>query len=123
MPPHWSQAGPSSRSGLIFAGTTGGVSVRADVAELVDEHLKRHAVLEADRDRGRECVHQALDRRALLADVGEEDLADRAVRILAGGDVALLHPDSELVRDRLALLRHPGPLRLGRRALERSGLG
>ena len=46
-------------------------------------------------------------RRALLADVGEEDLADRAVLVLAGGDVALVPADRELVGDRLALVRHP----------------
>ena len=32
IPPHWSQAGPSSRSAPILAGTTGGVSVSAAVA-------------------------------------------------------------------------------------------
>ena len=34
MPPHCSQAGPSSRSAPIFAETTGGVSVSAAVAGL-----------------------------------------------------------------------------------------
>ncbi len=52
-------------------------------------------------------------RRALLADVGEEDLADAAVLVHAGGDVALVAADRELVRDRLALAGHPLALRAG----------
>ncbi len=61
-------------------------------------------------DRGRERVHHAAQRRALLADVGEEDLPDGAVLIHARGDVALVPADRELVGDRLALARHPPPL-------------
>ena len=59
------------------------------------------------RDRRRERVHHAAEGRALLADVGEEDLPERAVLVDAGGDVALVAADRELVRDRLALARHP----------------
>ena len=85
--------------------------LEAHVAELAHEVFERHAVLEAERDRRREGVHQPPHRRALLADVGEEDLADRAVLVFAGGDVALVAGDRELVGDRFALARHPFALR------------
>ena len=81
--------------------------VEAHVGELAHERLERHAVLERDRDRRGERVHHAAQRRALLADVGEEDLADRAVLVHPGRDVALVAGDRELVGDRLALARHP----------------
>src|SRR4051794_27836792 len=93
--------------------------VEAHVAELLDERLERHAVLQRDRDRRRERVHHAAEGRALLADVGQEDLADRAVLVHAGGDVALMPADRELVRDRLALARHA----LARRADRGLGRG
>jgi hypothetical protein len=54
------------------------------VRELPHERLERHAVLEAERDRRGERVHHALDRRALLPDVGQEDLAEASVLVLAG---------------------------------------
>src|ERR687891_690657 len=123
MPPHCSQAGPSSRPD-IRAGRTGGVSVSAAVGACAAPPLAGLALpfsalaaplawgwsaspspLDAGpsftnsdccaslRDRGRERVHQALDRRALFADVGQEDLADRAVLVHAGGDVALVAAD------------------------------
>src|SRR6202012_1443225 len=72
-------------------------------------------------DRGGEGVQHAAQRRALLADVGEEDLADRAVLVLAGGDVALVAADRELVGDRFALARHLAPLGF-RRLLRALGL-
>src|SRR3712207_4705906 len=40
------------------------------------------------------------------SDVGQEDLADGAVVVHAGGDVALVAAERELVRDGLALARH-----------------
>src|SRR4051794_17385546 len=49
------------------------LGVEAHVAELLDERLERHAVLQRDRDRRRERVHHAAEGRALLADVGQED--------------------------------------------------
>ena len=85
--------------------------LEAHVGELPHERLERHAVLQRDRDRRRERVHHAAEGRALLADVGEEDLADRAVLVHAGGDVALVAAERELVRERLALARHPAALR------------
>src|SRR4029453_6829883 len=81
--------------------------LEAHVGELAHERLERYPVLERDRDRGRERVHHAAERRALLADVGQEDLPDRAVLVHAGGDVALVAAERELVRERLALARHP----------------
>src|SRR5450631_2699251 len=77
------------------------LGLEAHVAELPYKRLERHAVLQRDRDGRREGVHHAAQRRALLADVGEEDLADAAVLVHAGGDVTLVAADRELVRDRL----------------------
>ena len=91
--------------------------VEAHVGELPHEVFERHPVLQAEGDRGGEGVEQPAHRRALLADVGEEDLADRAVGVLAGGDVALVPGDVELVGDRFALLRHPLADRFGDRDL------
>ena len=71
------------------------------VAELVDEDLQRHAVLQRVRDGLRERVREAGDRRAFLRH-HEEDLARRAVLVQADGDVALVAGDVELVRDRAA---------------------
>ena len=66
------------------------------VGELVDEDLQRHAVLQADRDRRPEDVHQAADRRALLGH-RDEQLAGPAVGVEADVDVALVTLDVELV--------------------------
>src|SRR3712207_8617011 len=57
--------------------------------------LERHPVLQGDRDRRRERVQQAAEGRALLADVGEEDLADRPVLVHARRDVALVARSEE----------------------------
>ena len=54
--------------------------LEAHVGELAHQGLQRHAVLERDGDRRGERVHHAAEGRALLADVGQEDLPDRAVR-------------------------------------------
>ena len=64
--------------------------------ELVDENLERDAVLQADRDRRAEHVHQAADRRTLLGH-RDEQLARPAVGIEADVDVALVTLDVELV--------------------------
>src|SRR5207248_10158248 len=96
--------------------------VKAHVAELAHERLERYPVLEPDRDRGRERVHHAAQGRAVLADVGEEDLAQRAVLVLAGRDVALVPRDRELVRERLALARQAVALRHGLSGLGLRGL-
>ena len=77
--------------------------LEARVRELVDQELQRHAVLQRQRGRGGEAVHQAGDGRAFLGH-GDEDLARRAVLVHADGDVALVAADRELVRDRLALV-------------------
>ena len=88
--------------------------VEPHVAELLHEDLERHPVLEAERDRRREGVHHAPHRRAFLADVGQEDLADISVLVLAGRDVSLVAADRELVGHRLPGLRHPVTDRSGR---------
>src|ERR1700761_4067410 len=52
--------------------------LEAGVRELLAEQLERHAVLQAHRDRRRERVHQARDRRAFLRHP-DEDLTWDAV--------------------------------------------
>src|SRR5947208_9840776 len=82
--------------------------LEADVAELVDERLERNAVLERVRNRLRERVGKARDRRSFLRH-HEENLARLAVLEQADRDVALVALDVELVRDRLALVRKLAP--------------
>jgi site-specific DNA recombinase len=78
--------------------------LEAHVGELRDVDLERHAVLEAERDRDHERVHQARQRRALLGDV-HEDVAGGAVLVEADVDVALVVADAELAADLDAVLR------------------
>ena len=85
-------------------GEAGGLE--AQVGELRDVGLQRDAVLQADRDRDREGVHHAGQGRALLAEL-EEDLAELAVVVGAGGHVALGAADGERRGPRGARLRQP----------------
>src|SRR5712692_5234576 len=89
------------RDGRV-AGVTRGLEARID--ELVHQRLERHAILQADGNRQREAVHEPGERGALLGHL-DKDLARRAVLVHAHGDVALVAPDGELVRDRVALAR------------------
>jgi hypothetical protein len=73
------------------------VGLEAREHEGVDELVERHAVLQAERDRDREAVHQAAEGGALLVHV-EEDLAERAVFVLAGAQVDLVATDDGLLR-------------------------
>src|SRR6185312_9731094 len=57
--------------------------------ELLDQDRERHAVLQRERDRGGERIHQAGDHRALFRHA-DEDLARRAILVEADGDVALV---------------------------------
>ena len=77
--------------------------LEAQVGELLDEGLERHAVLQADRDGDREGVHHAGQGRALLAEL-EEDLAELRVVVGAGREVALGATDGERGRLRGAAL-------------------
>src|SRR5439155_611634 len=79
------------------------------VRELRHVHLERHAVLEAERDRDHEGVHEAGERRAFLGDV-DKDVAGRPVLVEADVDVALVVADAELAADLLAVVRQPLPL-------------
>ena len=80
------------------------VGLEAGEDEGVDELLERHAVLQAERDGDREAVHQAAEGRALLVHV-DEDLAERAVLVLAGAQVDLVAADDRLLRVAAAALR------------------
>ena len=85
------------------------------VGELVDEDLQRHAVLQADRDRRAQDVHQAADRRAFLGH-RDEQLARPAVGIEADVDIAFVPLDVELVGQAAPGVRQPLAARLiGRR--------
>ena len=70
--------------------------------ELFAEQAQRDSVLQRDRGGQREAVHQAADGRSFFRH-GDEQFAGLAVGIEADGDVALVVPDLELVRDRSAL--------------------
>ena len=61
-------------------------------------------MLEGERDRSREGVHEAGDGGAFLGHA-DEDFAGLAVGVEADGDVALVSGEAELVRDRGALGR------------------
>ena len=87
--------------------------LESHVAELVDERLQRDAVLQRVRDRLRERVGEAGDRRSFLRH-HEEDLAGLAVLEETDGDIALVSGDVELVGDRLALVRQPAADRRAR---------
>src|SRR5205814_4599967 len=78
--------------------------------ERLDVLLERDAVLEAERDRDREAVHQAAEGGALLVHV-DEDLAERAVGVLAGVQVDLVAADDRLLRVAGAALREAVALR------------
>jgi len=70
--------------------------LEAREGERVDVFLERHAILQADRDRDREIVHEASEGGALLVHV-DEDLAEPAVRILAGPEIDLVAADPRLL--------------------------
>src|SRR5206468_4201588 len=77
--------------------------LEADVAELVDQDLKRHAVLQGHRHGGGEAVHQAGDDTSFFGHY-QEDLAGLTVLVHADGDVAVVTGDGELVGDGTALV-------------------
>ena len=83
--------------------------LEAHVRELRDVDLERHAVLEAERDRDHERVHEAGEGRALLGDV-DEDVAGRAVVVEADVDVALVVADAELAADLGAVVGQAAPV-------------
>ena len=79
--------------------------------EGVDIFLERHAILQADRDRDREIVHERAEGGALLVHV-DEDLPEAAVAIFAGAEIDLAAADAGFlgvafapVRQALASLR------------------
>src|SRR5450759_5147188 len=55
-----------------MAGVASGLEARVD--EFIDQRLERNAVLQADRNRKREAVHESRERRAFLGHL-DEDLA------------------------------------------------
>ncbi len=75
--------------GATGSGVVGeAVGLEGQVGELRDVGLQRDAVLQADGHRDREGVHHAGEGGALLAEL-EEDLAELAVVVGAGGEVPL----------------------------------
>ena len=77
--------------------------LEARVRKLLAQHAQRNAVLQRERDRCGECIHQAGNRRTFLRHL-DEDLARLAGGIEADRDVALVTRNRELVRDGGALL-------------------
>ena len=78
--------------------------LEAHVGELVHQGFEGDAVLQRERNRRREGVHEAGDGGAFLGH-DDEDFAGLAVFVEADGDVALVAGDGELVSDRAALVR------------------
>ncbi|CCC97391.1 protein of unknown function [Azospirillum baldaniorum] len=89
--------------------------LKAGEGEGLHELFQRHAVLQADRHRDGEVVHQRAEGGALLVHV-DEDLADAAVLILAGAQVDLVAADGRLLGVALAAVRQA--LALGALALD-----
>jgi hypothetical protein len=78
------------------------------VAELRDVDFERDAVLEPERDRDHERVHETGEGGALLRDV-HEDVAGRPVVEEADVDVALVLADLELAADLDAVVGQAAP--------------
>src|SRR5207249_8890860 len=85
--------------------------LEAHVAELGNQHLARHAVLERRRGEDADRIHEAGDRASLLGHL-DEDLAGRAVLVEADVDVALVAGDVELVAEGMSVGWKPPPDRL-----------
>src|SRR5688572_10306555 len=79
------------------------VRLEARERELLDELLERYAVLQTDRHRHREAVHQRAEGSPLLVHV-DEDLAECAVLVLAGAQEHLVPADVGFLREASALL-------------------
>ena len=87
--------------------------LEAGVREFLAQQLERHTMLQRDRHRQGEAVHEPADRRAFFCH-GDENFARAAVGIEADRDVALVSADVELVRHRHALFRQLVPHRAWR---------
>ena len=85
------------------------VGLEAREQEGVDELLERHAVLQAERDGDGEAVRHAAEGGAFLVHV-DEDLAERAVLVLAGAQVDLVVADAGLLRVAGAAVGQPAAL-------------
>ena len=73
--------------------------------ERFHELFQRHTMLEPQRDRDREAVHQAAEGRALLVHV-QEDLPQRPVGILTRPEVELVTADNSFLRVAEPPFRH-----------------
>ena len=95
------------------------------MAELRDQYLERHAILDRHRGEHADRVHEAGDRAPLLGHL-DEDLARCTVLVEPDVDVAFMSGDLELVAEGLAVDWEPPPdrIRLPRPPHEgRVGLG
>lgn len=87
---------------LLVAGEAAGLE--AGVLEFVAQQAQRNSVLQRERDRRGEGIHETGNGGAFLGHADKE-FAGYAVLIEAHGDVALMAGDGELVGERGALLR------------------
>lgn len=81
------------------AGPAGGLE--ASVAELVDQGIERHTVLQGERRFGADDIHQTADGRPFLRH-RDEEFTGRVVLEQTDGDIPLMSTDVELVGQRLA---------------------
>ena len=75
--------------------------LEAREGESIDIFFQRHAILQAERDRDGEIVHQRAESGAFLVHV-DENLADAAVFIFAGAEIDLVPADNRLLGVALA---------------------
>ena len=98
--------------------------LEAGEGERLDELLERHAVLQALRDGDGEAVHHRAEGGAFLVHV-DEDLAERAVLVLAGAEEDLVAGDARFLREAAAPRRQAAANRCagsrGRRRRRRGG--
>ncbi len=85
--------------------------LEAREGKLVDEGLDRHAVLQGEREGDSEAAQERAKLRRFAMHV-DEDLAERAVVVLAGADEDLVAGDARFLREAVPSTREP--LTIGR---------
>ena len=78
--------------------------LEASEGEGVDIFLERHAILETDRNRDGEVIHERAERGAFLVHV-DEDFPQAAVRVFACSQIDLVTADTRLLGVALAAVR------------------
>ena len=80
------------------------------MAEFIDEHLQRHAILQCHRARRGKAVHDAGKRRSFLRH-DDENFTRGSVFIHTNGQITFVARHRKFVRDRMPLNRQMPPYR------------